>query len=172
VLNSIAADDISLVILFIRFTSEGIPPMTVLALTLNKQATSLLGSNTRLRLKSLTRGGQAYLALRPSYRVSGKNTKVMVALRDGGTSEVQIDDADVAAAGAPALEIGTTYKLVDVGYGWFTVKALEAEDQTEETFTVSEYQAPQASDTHEITKTNDVIVKEVSGDASQEPSAA
>lgn len=140
--------------------------MTVLALNLNKQATSLLGSNTRLRLKSLTRGGQAYLALRPSYRVSGKNTKVMVALRDGGTSEVQIDEADIAAASAPALVIGTTYKLVDVGYGWYTVKALDEGDQTEETFTVSEYTAPEPA--AEATSNPDVIVKTVAGDAKQD----
>ena len=143
--------------------------MTVLALNLNKQATSLLGSNTRLRLKSLTRGGIAYLALRPSYRVSGKNTKVMVNLRDGGTSEVQIDEADIAAVSAPALAIGTTYKLVDVGYGWYTVKLLEDGDQTEETFTVSEYQAPEQ--TSEASSTPDVVIKEVAGDAKPESKA-
>lgn len=116
--------------------------MTVLKLNLNSAATALMGTNTRLRVKKMTRGGVDLLALRPSYRVSGKNVKVLVDKAEDGTSTVVIDETTISGAGAPVPAIGTQYKLVDVGYGWLTVKAVEGEDATPELLTVEEFVPP------------------------------
>lgn len=94
-------------------------------LNFNQAATTALAGNTRLRLKSVKRGGQTYLALRPSYRVSGKNTKVQVTPGAEGTSQVTIDKADIEASGSPVPEVGTSYQFFGLGYGWFILKPLD-----------------------------------------------
>lgn len=147
--------------------------MTVLKLNLNSAATALMGTNTRLRVKKMTRGGVDLLALRPSYRVSGKNVKVLVDKAEDGTSSVVIDDAVITGAGAPVPAIGTQYKLVDVGYGWLTVKAVEGEDATPELITVEEFVAPvETAETKTVEKTVGELADTQTSTETSETSAA
>lgn len=96
--------------------------MTTLAITLNSTAAALLGSNTRLRLKAMRRGGADHFAIRPSYRVSGCNTMTKVVKQDDGSVIALVESDAIEALKAPVPQAGKTYVIEDVGYGWLLVK--------------------------------------------------
>lgn len=95
--------------------------MSNLILTFNAQATEKLGSNTRIRVKTMKRGGVEYVALRPSYRVSGKNAMIRTSKGDDGMFAAELPEQLFTDLTLPALKNGE-YLFDDVGYGWFLLK--------------------------------------------------
>lgn len=95
--------------------------MTTFVLQFNATAVESLGDNTRLRVKMIRRGGKDYLALRPSYRVSGKNQMVRVSKSgDQVTAEIPLDLLE--KENLPKLEEGAVYYFTSIGYGWYLLK--------------------------------------------------
>lgn len=116
--------------------------MKALVLTLNKPATEALGSYTRLRVLTKRRGGKVHVALRPSYRVAGKNLMTRLEKAEDGTSTAVLSEQiliDVTAL--VPLTAGTTFTLNDIGYGWFTLTETDSAEGA--LVTVSE--APEAA---------------------------
>ncbi len=97
--------------------------MTKLVLTFNEPAAKALGANTRLRVKPLKRGGVEYVALRPSYRVSGKNEMIRVIKGEDGVLTAEMDHDKAIELKLPEIKASNTnYIFEDVGYGWFILK--------------------------------------------------
>lgn len=98
-------------------------------LKFNPAAVKALGGNTRVRLLTKTRGGEVFFALRPSYRVSGKNVQLRVEPVEG--EKHQIADLPLATIGMveglPELKNNTHYHMEDIGYQWFILKASDAD---------------------------------------------
>jgi len=120
--------------------------MKALVLTLNKPATEALGTYTRLRVLTKRRGGKVHVALRPSYRVAGKNLMTRLEKAEDGTSTAVLSDqilVDVTAL--VPLTAGTTFTLNDIGYGWFTL----TETDSAEGALVTLSEAPEAKATAE-----------------------
>ena len=94
------------------------------SLKFNPAAVKALEGNSRIRLFTKTRAGETFFALRPSYRVSGKNVQLRVEPVEGEKFQL----AELAAAtiemieGLPALKNNTHYHLEDIGYKWFILK--------------------------------------------------
>jgi hypothetical protein len=99
--------------------------MSNLLLTFNGPASEAMGANTRIRVKTMKRGGVEYVALRPSYRVSGKNAMIRTAKAEDGVFTAELPEAVLSdeTLALPALKSnGSQYLMADVGYGWFLLK--------------------------------------------------
>ena len=98
-------------------------------LKFNPAAVKALGGNTRVRLLTKTRGGEVFFALRPSYRVSGKNVQLRVEPIEGEKHQSADLPKDVIAqvAGLPELKNNTHYHMEDIGYQWFILKPSDTE---------------------------------------------
>lgn len=96
--------------------------MTTLVLTLNDEAAAQLSSHTRVRVKIQKRGGVDYVGLRPSYRVSGKNSMVRTNAHDDGTVTIEIPPDIIETEQLPELKSQGRYQMVDIGYCWFILK--------------------------------------------------
>lgn len=98
-------------------------------LKFNPAAVKALGGNTRVRLLTKTRGGEVFFALRPSYRVSGKNVQLRVEPIEGEKHQTADLPKDVIAqvAGLPELKNNTHYHMEDIGYQWFILKASDTD---------------------------------------------
>ena len=98
-------------------------------LKFNPAAVKALGGNTRVRLFTKTRSGETFFALRPSYRVSGKNVQLRVEAVEG--EKFQTADMPMALSaqvdGLPELKNNIHYHLEDIGYQWFILKASDAD---------------------------------------------
>jgi hypothetical protein len=98
-------------------------------LKFNPAAVKALGGNTRVRLLTKTRGGEVFFALRPSYRVSGKNVQLRVEPVEG--EKHQVADLPLAVMvqveGLPELKNNTHYHMEDIGYQWFILKASDTD---------------------------------------------
>lgn len=111
--------------------------MSNLILTFNGPAQEVLGPNTRIRVKTMKRGGQEYVALRPSYRVSGKNAMIRAVKNDDGTMSAELPDTLVGELSLPDLKGSHTYKMHDAGYGWYLIQDAENLVETDATITVT-----------------------------------
>lgn len=147
-------------------------------LAFNPAAIAVLGTNTRLRVKKVTRGGVDYLALRPSYRVAGRNTMVRTDKTDDGLIAVIPEQLFTDNPTFPTPKTGGTYHFHDVGYGWFLLQEKTDLSADEPSITVSRRalpaenadpapQAPEAAKTDEPPKTT----KPARGKASAKPKA-
>jgi hypothetical protein len=98
-------------------------------LKFNPAAVKALAGNTRVRLLTKTRGGEVFFALRPSYRVSGKNVQLRVEPIEGEKHQTADLPKDVIAqvAGLPELKNNTHYHMEDIGYQWFILKASDTD---------------------------------------------
>lgn len=129
--------------------------MTNLVLTFNGAAAEKLGANSRLRVKTMKRGGEEFVALRPSYRVSGKNTMIRTIKGDDGTVTAELPDTVIEEMALPEIKSNhTNYLMFDAGYGWFLMKdGSEANEKKDAIITVSKARksaakkAKQADDT-------------------------
>jgi hypothetical protein len=109
--------------------------MSSLVLQFNGAAVELLHGITRLRVKTMKRGGVEYLALRPSYRVSGKNMQARTAKAESGATLVEIPASFIKDLKYPRPELGTSFLFHNDGYGWFTLRDLP-DDAAESTPTL------------------------------------
>lgn len=103
--------------------------MTITVLTFSESAAKALGDNTRLRIKSMTRAGVELVALRPSYRVSGKNAQLRTLKDEAGVITAEMSDEIIASQSLPALAAGQ-YLFEQSGgekYGWFALKEVTGE---------------------------------------------
>lgn len=93
-------------------------------LTFNLAAAGIIGGLSRLRLNKKTRGGVDYAALRPSHRVKGTNPMLKVEKVEGtDTFQAELTAELIAMVeGVPALKNQATYQMVDIGYGWWTLR--------------------------------------------------
>ena len=144
--------------------------MTTLAITLNPTAAALLGTNTRLRLKAMRRGGADHFAIRPSYRVSGFNTMTKVVKQDDGSVIALVESDAIEALKAPVPQAGKTYLIEDVGYGWFLVKETDLTEgalATVQETVVGEPSADAKADTTETAETS--VASEQQAEAEAQP---
>jgi hypothetical protein len=113
--------------------------MSNLVLTFNGPATEKIGANTRLRVKSMKRGGVDYVALRPSYRVSGKNAMIRTSKNEDGTFCAELPETMFTELTLPELKSNHTHYLMDdVGYGWFLMRdGSEANEKKDAIITVT-----------------------------------
>jgi hypothetical protein len=109
--------------------------MTSLVLQFNGAAVELLQGITRLRVNIKKRGGVEYLALRPSYRVSGKNLQARTAKAESGATLVEIPAGYLKELKYTRPDLGASFLFNDEGYGWFTLRELP-DDATDATPTL------------------------------------
>jgi hypothetical protein len=109
-------------------TSQGATSMGH-TLKFNPAAVKALGGNTRVRLLTKTRGGEVFVALRPSYRVSGKNVQLRVEPIEGEKHQTADLPKDLITQvdGLPELKNNTHYHMEDIGYQWFILKASDSD---------------------------------------------
>ena len=96
----------------------------MLTLQFNESAVTALGNPSRLRLFTKLRGGVVYAALRPSYRVAGKNVQLLVNQIEGettATAELTAESIQ-AVEDLPEIKANTSFAIEDIGYGWFVLK--------------------------------------------------
>jgi hypothetical protein len=98
-------------------------------LKFNPAAVKLLSGNTRVRLLTKSRGGEVFVALRPSYRVAGKNVQLLVDAVEGEKHQLADMPKAVMALieGLPELKNNTHYHMEDIGYQWFILKASDTD---------------------------------------------
>lgn len=98
-------------------------------LKFNPAAVKALAGNTRVRLLTKTRGGETFVALRPSYRVAGKNVQLRIDAVEGEKHQLADMPKAVMALieGLPELKNNTHYHMEDIGYQWFILKASETD---------------------------------------------
>lgn len=119
--------------------------MNTLVLRLNDEAAAQLSNHTRIRVKVQKRGGVEYVGLRPSYRVSGKNSMVRAEQGTDRVTTLQIPNEIQETEKLPELKVGSKYLMVDIGYCWFIMKeAVGGEDESVALITV-EADQPQAA---------------------------
>lgn len=104
-------------------------------LKFNEAAVTALAGSTRLRLNIKQRGGETFTALRPSYRVSGKNAMLLVEPVDGEKFQNAIlsETESAKIANLPEFKPDAAYYMDDIGYGWFVLKQVEVEGDVDET---------------------------------------
>lgn len=133
-------------------------------LSFNSAAITALGANTRLRVEKKTRGGVDYLALRPSYRVAGRNTMVRTEKTDDGLTVEIPEQLFTDNPSLPVPKSSTTYHFNDIGYGWFLLQEKADLTDDEPSITISRRKAsepaaaqddtpPEAAETKPAAKT-------------------
>lgn len=93
------------------------------SMILASSAATILGSNTRLRVKKQSRAGKDYIAIRPSFRCKKTNHMVRVVAHEHEGEQCQavhFSAAFLESASCKAVEPGQYY-LRDVGYGWYLI---------------------------------------------------
>jgi len=110
-------------------------------LSFNPAAIAVLGANTRLRVKKITRGGIDYLALRPSYRVAGRNTMIRTDKTDDGLIAEIPEQMFTDNPTFPAPKSSTTYHFNDIGYGWYLLQEKDDLTDADPSITISRRKA-------------------------------
>lgn len=110
-------------------------------LSFNPAAIAVLGANTRLRVKKITRGGVDYLALRPSYRVAGRNTMIRTDKTDDGLIAEIPEQLFTDNPSIPAPKSSTTYHFNDIGYGWYLLQEKDDLTDADPSITISRRKA-------------------------------
>lgn len=144
----------------------------MLTLSFNESAVTAMGNPARLRLFTKLRGGVVYVALRPSYRVAGKNVQLMVTPVEGDTScTAELTAEHIQSVdGLPEIKANTSFALEDIGYGWFVLKEPTAD--AVDGPTVSVLKARKTA-TPVVTQTaNTTIAEQATTDAAPEAAAA